>query len=92
NHLKKIPVNRIKIDKKYIKNIHNNRNDAAIVKSLIILAERLNLQILAEGVETFMQLQSLLSQQCKEIQGYYFSKPLPAEEVEKLLKQTRVGC
>ena len=56
-----------------------------MVKSLIRFAEKMNLQIVAEGVETVMQLQMLLKQECKEIQGYYFSEPLPAEEMEKYL-------
>jgi EAL domain-containing protein (putative c-di-GMP-specific phosphodiesterase class I) len=83
-YLAKIPVDRIKIDKSYINNIHN-ATDAAIVKSLIMLAEKLNLQIVAEGVETLMQLQMLLTHECKEIQGYYYSEPLPAEQVEVFL-------
>lgn len=88
-YLAKIPVDRIKIDKSYINNIHNNDNDAAIVKSLILLAEKLNLQIVAEGVETLMQLQMLLTHECKEIQGYYFSEPLPAEQVEIFLRANK---
>lgn len=85
HHLKKIPVNRIKLDKTQIQNIAHNEHDAAAVKSLIALASSLNLQVVAEGVETFIQLQLLLSHECKEIQGYYFSEPLPAEKVEVFL-------
>ena len=55
------------------------------MKLLILLAESMNIQIVAEGVETLMQLQMLTSHECKSIQGYYFSEPLPAEEVEKFL-------
>ena len=86
SHLKKIPVDRIKIDKSYIQNINDNNDDAAIVKAIIVLAKALNLQVLAEGVETLKQLQMLMFNECKEVQGFYFSKPLPAAEVEKLLQ------
>lgn len=85
SYLKKIPVDRIKIDRTFIQNINEQIDDAAIVKAIIALATSLNLHVLAEGVETLQQLELLLSQECKEAQGYYFSKPLPAEEVEKFL-------
>lgn len=86
SHLKKIPIDRIKIDKTYIKNININSDDAAIVRAIIALATSLNLQVLAEGVESLKQLKMLLSQECKEVQGFYFSEPLSAEETEKFLK------
>lgn len=83
-HLQKIPVDRIKIDKTYIQNIQH-RNNASVVKALIKLAASLNLEIVAEGVETTIQLEKLLAYQCHEIQGYYFSQPLPAEQIELFL-------
>jgi EAL domain-containing protein (putative c-di-GMP-specific phosphodiesterase class I) len=83
-HLQKIPVNRIKIDKTYVQNIQH-RNNASIIKALIKLAASLNLEIVAEGVETTIQLERLLAYQCHEIQGYYFSQPLPAEQIELFL-------
>ncbi|VVC76044.1 Phytochrome-like protein cph2 [Aquicella siphonis] len=90
NYLQHIPVNRIKIDKLYIKNIHSNDADVTVVKSLIKLAQDMNLQVVAEGVETLIQLQTLLSQECQEIQGYYFSQPLPAEKVEQFLLEFHI--
>lgn len=86
SYLKKIPVDRIKIDRSYIANIDNNREDAAIVRAIIELAIGLNMYVIAEGVETLKQLQTLMNYQCVEVQGYYFSMPLPAAEVEKFLK------
>jgi EAL domain-containing protein (putative c-di-GMP-specific phosphodiesterase class I) len=84
-YLKRIPVNRIKIDKSYIQNIHQNNSDAEMVKSLVMLASELNLQLVAEGVETLKQMQMLLFHECKQIQGFYISEPLPAEQMEKFL-------
>jgi|SRR5579885_1090291 EAL domain-containing protein (putative c-di-GMP-specific phosphodiesterase class I) len=83
--LQTIPADRIKLDKTFIENINHNSNDAKIVQSLIVLAAKLNLQIVAEGVETLFQLKKLLAQECNIVQGNYFSEPLPADEVEKFL-------
>lgn len=89
DYLKRIPVDRIKIDKSYIRDIHHNHLNEEAVKSLIQLAAELNLQLVAEGVETLVQLQMLLTHQCTEIQGYYYSEPLPAKQVETFLKANR---
>ena len=85
SHLKRITVDRIKIDKSYIKNIHLNKDDATIVKAIIALAEGLDLQSLAEGVESQNQLQVLMKYECHEAQGFYFSEPLTAQETEEFL-------
>ncbi|OGT36252.1 MAG: hypothetical protein A3F11_06845 [Gammaproteobacteria bacterium RIFCSPHIGHO2_12_FULL_37_14] len=84
NYLTKIPVDRIKIDKSYIKNLHPQSNDEVFVRAIIEMANRLKIQVLAEGVESLEQLKILSSQQCHQIQGFYFSEPLPAEKIEKL--------
>ena len=65
--------------------MHINRDDAAIVKAIIALASALNIQVLAEGVESQAQLELLLSQGCQAVQGFYFSKPLSPKKVEKFL-------
>jgi EAL domain-containing protein (putative c-di-GMP-specific phosphodiesterase class I) len=85
SHLKKIPIDRIKIDKTFIENISSNQNDAAIVKAIIALAMCLNIQVVAEGVETLHQLKQLLSERCTEAQGFYFSVPLTEFEIENFL-------
>lgn len=85
SYLNRIPVNRIKIDKTFIDNININNDDAELVQSLIVLAADMKLQIVAEGVETLMQMKMLLSQECNIVQGFYFSEPLPADEVERFL-------
>jgi len=85
SYLKRIPLNRIKIDKTFIENISTNKRDAAIVQAIIMLAVSLELRVLAEGVETFHQFQKLLAHACHEVQGFYFSKPLQAMEVENFL-------
>lgn len=85
DHLGKIPVDRIKIDKSHIQKINENSRDAELVKSFILLAEQRNIPIVAEGVETLKQLQLLMTHECREIQGFYFAQPLPAEEAEVFL-------
>ena len=77
---------RLKIDQSFVQNINVNRSDEVIIQALISMAKNLKLDILAEGVETEKQLDFLKSQNCMGIQGYYFSKPLPADELAKVLK------
>lgn len=69
-----------------MRDICQDEDDAMIVKSIISLAHNLRLRVIAEGVETSEQLQYLRQQGCDEMQGYYFSRPVPASEIEKMLK------
>ena len=85
NYLRKIPLDRLKIDQSFIQNIDINRGDEVIIQAIITMAKNLNLEILAEGVETQKQLDFLKSKKCGEVQGFYFSKPLRAEQLEELL-------
>ncbi|RBP84943.1 PAS domain S-box-containing protein/diguanylate cyclase (GGDEF)-like protein [Cytobacillus firmus] len=85
-HLKEYPISTIKIDKSFVQNISNHR-DNIIIKSIISLAKGLEIRVVAEGVETIEQLTFLKQQMCDEVQGYWFSKPLPKAEFEKLLKK-----
>ncbi len=80
-YIKRFPIERIKIDRMFISDVTTNRDDAAIVKAVIALARGLELQTVAEGVETAEQLAFLREQGCDEAQGYYFSRPLPAAEI-----------
>jgi diguanylate cyclase (GGDEF)-like protein len=86
NYLKQLPVDRIKIPMTFIQGIGLNTKDEAITKAIIILAKSMGLGVIAEGVETKKQLDFLNQAMCDEIQGYYYYKPMPAHEVEKLLK------
>lgn len=77
----------IKIDKSFIQSMHNSERDLFIAKSIMYLAEGLQIRVVAEGVETMEQLNLLRNENCHEIQGYLFSHPLPAKEFEHLLEK-----
>lgn len=83
-HLRHLALNRLKIDRSFIHNI--TRNDEIIIQAVIAMARSLNLEVLAEGVETQKQLDFLKGNEYSQIQGFYFSKPLPASELTTLLE------
>jgi len=87
SYLTKYPLTRIKIDRSFVQRItkQSNAEDTAIVRSIITMARNLKLQVTAEGVETAAQTTFLRSEGCDELQGFFFAKPLPANEFEKLL-------
>ncbi|AQR94919.1 EAL domain-containing protein [Clostridium saccharoperbutylacetonicum] len=87
NYLRKIPINTLKIDKSFIDNIASNEKEESIINNIIQMAHTMDLKVVAEGVEIADQLSILKEKECDYIQGYYFSKPLPAPEVEKLFEQ-----
>jgi diguanylate cyclase (GGDEF)-like protein len=91
SYLKRFPLYAIKIDRSFIKGIPTNPGDAAIVKAIIAMAHSLELQVVAEGVETEEQLDFLRNVVCDEMQGFLFSRPLPSEELSKLLIQEKEG-
>jgi len=82
-YLKRLPVNKVKIDQSFISGIPHDQEDLEIVKAIIALSKSLGLGIIAEGVETEEQRDILLEHGCECIQGYYYSKPIKAEEIEK---------
>jgi diguanylate cyclase (GGDEF)-like protein len=84
-YLRQFPIDTLKIDRSFIQDLHADRNNAAIVSAIIVLAHALSLTLIAECVETPAQLSVLRSQGCDKIQGYLFSKPLPPEELARLL-------
>ncbi|MGG1400300.1 EAL domain-containing protein [Bacillus salipaludis] len=82
NYLKRFPIDKLKIDQSFIRESTTDANDRTIVKAIILMAHFLKIKVIAEGVETEDHVSFLLSQQCKEAQGYYFSKPVSADEFE----------
>lgn len=85
SYLKRLPFDQLKIDQSFVRDIMIDSNDASIVNTIIALGLSLELEVLAEGVETEEQLQLLLSHGCQAFQGYLFSKPLPIEDFERML-------
>ncbi|MEH2457956.1 EAL domain-containing response regulator [Nostoc sp.] len=81
-YLKNLPINTLKIDRYFIHNVANDPQKSAITKALIEMAHNLNLDVVAEGVETEAELAFLRQQNCNSIQGFLFSRPLPAAEFE----------
>jgi diguanylate cyclase (GGDEF)-like protein/PAS domain S-box-containing protein len=84
--LKRLPVDNLKIDISFIRELGKDPDDEAVVSAIINMATTLNLKTIAEGVETEQQWQALRLLRCDTIQGFYFSRPLPAEELSELLK------
>jgi diguanylate cyclase (GGDEF)-like protein/PAS domain S-box-containing protein len=85
SYLKRFPVDRLKIDRSFVRDIASDRDDAAISQSIIAMGHSLDLKVIAEGVETAEQLAFLKKASCDEAQGYYFSKPISAEEIPRLV-------
>ncbi|MDE1981378.1 MAG: EAL domain-containing protein [Betaproteobacteria bacterium] len=90
SYLKRFKVEKLKIDQSFIRDISTDNEDRAIVSAIISMAKSLGMKTIAEGVETAEQLGFLKEQECDEVQGYYFSKPIPWENFMNYLKDS--GC
>ena len=87
SYLKQFPIDSLKIDRSFIRDVTTNADDAAITTAVILMGHSLKLNVVAEGVENESQLAFLQVLQCNEIQGYYFSPPVPADKLESMLPQ-----
>jgi diguanylate cyclase (GGDEF)-like protein/PAS domain S-box-containing protein len=92
NYLKRFPLNAVKIDRAFVNDITSNNGDAAIVSAVIGMARSLRLRVVAEGVETAEQFAFLRSRDCDEAQGYYFSRPIPTDEMTRMLVDRRASA
>ncbi|MCD6059996.1 MAG: diguanylate cyclase [Moraxellaceae bacterium] len=89
NNLKRLPINKVKVDRSFIKTIISDRHDAAVMQGIISLAHHLQLQVVAEGVETEAQYHFLKKIQCDCFQGYFLAYPMPYEDLELFLRKPR---
>lgn len=88
HYLKNFPINRLKIDQSFVRDIQQDPGDAAIVAAIIAMAHNLNLYVIAEGVETEGQMEFLKRHNCDEMQGYFWSPPVPCSHIPELLKSS----
>jgi diguanylate cyclase (GGDEF)-like protein/PAS domain S-box-containing protein len=89
SYLTRLPIDRVKIDRSFVRNVLTEPQDAAVSTAIIAMAEALRLECVAEGVETETQAQFLVSQGCQVLQGFFFSPPVPAEEFIRLLRSAK---
>ncbi|MBP0593509.1 EAL domain-containing protein [Paraburkholderia sp. LEh10] len=88
SYLKRFPVDRLKIDRSFVSDIGESSDDETITSAIIALAHSLNLQVIAEGVETSTQLDFLKERACDEMQGYFFAKPMPHDAIPGMLQRS----
>ena len=86
SYLRKFPVDALKIDQSFVRQISTGGDDTIIVTAIIALAHSLGLRVIAEGVETAEELAFLGAHHCEEVQGYYFSRPVPPDQFADLLR------
>lgn len=91
NYLKKLPINKLKIDRTFIKDIPQDTNDCAIILAIIALGRTLDLEVIAEGVETEAQADFIKEHGCRRCQGFYFSKPLPEDNFLEFINNQSAG-
>ena len=87
SYLKRFPVDILKVDRSFVKDIPQDSNDMEITAAIIAMAQKLKLNVVAEGVETIEQIEFLQNNNCYIVQGYYYSKPIPEDELPALYEQ-----
>ena len=90
SYLHRFPIHTIKIDRSFVSRMENGRRDKDIVESIILLAQKQNIEVIAEGIETKEQFKLVKELHCTAAQGYYFSRPLSANEATLLLEKNKV--
>jgi diguanylate cyclase (GGDEF)-like protein/PAS domain S-box-containing protein len=88
--LSELPIDSLKIDRKFVHNIPGSQQNTSLTSAIITLGHKLGLKVVCEGIENQEQLDYLISNQCDEAQGYYFSKPMPAAEILKIIKESNI--
>ena len=88
SYLKRLPINKLKIDQSFVRELMDSEDDKVIITSTISLAKNMKLNIIAEGVETSEQKDFILEQGCEMIQGHYYSRPVPKQEMDELLRSS----
>jgi EAL domain-containing protein (putative c-di-GMP-specific phosphodiesterase class I) len=93
SYLKRFPVDHLKIDQSFVRDVPDDANGAMIVRAIVTMGHSLDLKVIAEGVETAEQLEFLRRNHCDELQGYYFSRPVPQQDLAALLRlqKNRLG-
>ena len=90
SHLKNFPVDRLKIDRSFVKGVTTDPDDEAITMAVLSMAKSMHLGVVAEGVENVEQLEFFQTRLCEQVQGYYLSRPVPPEDLVELVKQYSV--
>ena len=89
SYLKQFPLDAVKVDRSFVQDITADPDDASITRAVITMAHQLKLRVVAEGVETEGQVALLVANQCDEIQGFFFSRPVPPDELETMIREKR---
>jgi len=89
SYIKKFPIDRIKIDQSFVRDVNHDPEDAAIVDAIIYIAHNLHMEVIAEGVETIEQLNFLSGRNCNDFQGYFISRPVPSKQLMEVLNTYR---
>jgi EAL domain-containing protein (putative c-di-GMP-specific phosphodiesterase class I) len=87
SYLKRMPLNNLKVDQSFVKGLPHDRDNYAIVRAILSMAQHLGFSVTAEGVETLEQAEALRKMACNTLQGYYFSRPVPAVDLPALLSR-----